>query len=199
MFLFCYVLYDSVWFSSPLFCPFSRCFFPMPKIWLLLLSIFHLFSLSPAGRQMGDMLLGTENVMERFSSHPTMRTDCSCNISLQIEGERSGVPNGTFLRLLVSWIFSRHSEKSSKSLVEIYWYRVNSLDLSPFVFYTFISVVYQVLDLATTFLFHWGIERQMWKNSWLVLLQYKTRALKTQNVLSSEKDYLLYMLNWNTI
>lgn len=50
----------------------------------------------------GDMLFGTENVMERFSSHPTMRTGCSCNISLQIEGERSGVPNGTFPRLLLS-------------------------------------------------------------------------------------------------
>lgn len=93
-------LWFFVWFSSPLFCPFSRCFFPMPKFWSLLLSIFYLFSLSPAGRQMGDGLLGTENVMERFSSHPSMRTACSCDISLQIEGERSGVPNGTFLELL---------------------------------------------------------------------------------------------------
>jgi len=88
----------------------------MPKFRSLLLSIFHLFSLSPAGRQMGDGLLGTENVMERFSSHSTMRTGCSCDSSLQIEGECSGVPNGTFLGLLyfhdILMSLRRHFEKN---------------------------------------------------------------------------------------
>lgn len=145
---------------------------------MLLFSIFHLFSLSPADRQMGDRLVGTENVMERFSFHPTMRTDCSCDISLQIEGERSGVPNGTAL-------FSWHSGKSWRVLKDIWrniWHRVESPDLFPFVFHTFMMIMYQILDLFSSFLFGWYPERQTWKNIWLVLFQSKPRVLKAQNV-----------------
>lgn len=178
--MFFHLLYDSLSDSLHLFflsCPFSRCFTPMPKFWLLLLSIFHLFSLSPAGRQMGDLLLGTENVMERVSSHPTMRTGCSCDISLQIEGECSGVPNGTFLGLLY---FHDILKSPPRSL----W---KDLDLSLFVFHTIATVTYQEFDLFSFFIFGRCIERQMWKKSWLVLFQYQPGVLKTRNVLSLEK------------
>lgn len=115
MVLFCYLLYDS--FSDSLnlfFVPLADVSFLCPNSGLFSSPFFICF-LSPAGRQMGNGLLGTENVMERFSSHPTMRTGCSCDISLQIEEEHSEVPNGTFLGLLY---FHWHSEKSSKMFVE---------------------------------------------------------------------------------
>lgn len=98
---------------------------------------FYLFSLSPADRQMGDGLTGTETVVERFSFHLTIRTDCSCGISLQIEREHSGVPNGIFLGLLCSYGILESPQKCLRK----YW-RVNSPDLCPFELHTPTVIIY---------------------------------------------------------
>lgn len=167
----------------------------MPKFWLLLLSIFHLFSLSPAGRQMGDLLLGTENVMERVSSHPTMRTGCSCDISLQIEGECSGVPNGTFLGLLYFHDILESPPRSLwKNLVQGWQPGFGPLCLPH-------NCCCHVLDLFSFFLFlgdalkdkcGWkaglcssSISLEFWKHKMFFLLRKNTFCIHWAGVLSN--------------
>lgn len=127
MLLFCCLLYDPSFDSLQLFfCPFSRCFIPMPKFWLLLLSIFHLFSLYPASRQMGDGLLGTENVMERLSSIPLWEQAvpviflCKQNTTLEYQM----APSWDCSIFMMFW-------RVLEDVCGKRWYRTDSLDLTP--------------------------------------------------------------------
>lgn len=114
----CFMILCLIFSEPPLVfyfsCPFSRCFSPMPKFWLLLLSIFHLFSPSPAGRQMGACCLALRMLWRGLVPIPLWEQA----VPVIFHANRRRMLWSSKWHLPETALFSWHSKKPSKKSME---------------------------------------------------------------------------------